>query len=196
MNRKLLICVLLLTGCGGDVPPSPTVPEAAEETVTDSAHPWRTDSALAGRFHPDYPDDLQVIIHEGGPRLSDRQHELVWVTVTGRHGVAYEGTLLNQPEQLPTLHQGDSILFMAANEGNHPFLVTEKYLREREEWYIVPCDRCGMAELFDAPSDLQATIFPDLPAGANVEMFTSFCPICGGVQGVSSSPLDEAVPEP
>jgi len=40
--------------------------------------------------------------------------------------------------------------------------------------------------LFDAPSDLQAKIFPNVPADAKMEAFTSFCPVCGGVQMVSS----------
>jgi len=41
--------------------------------------------------------------------------------------------------------------------------------------------------LFDAPSDLVRVIFPNLPDGAVPAMFTSFCPLCGGVQVVAGS---------
>lgn len=159
--------------------------------MKDSDHPWRTDPALSGMFHPEYPDDLQVIAHEGGPRLTQSRPELVWVRVTGKRAGAYEGTLLNQPHQLQSLNLNDSILFLPANVGNQPFMVTEKYLNERNDWHLKPCDKCGMPELFDAPSDLQAKIFPDIPADGKMEAFTSFCPVCGGVQVVSSEPIED-----
>jgi len=41
-----------------------------------------------------------------------------------------------------------------------------------------------LSELFDAPSDLIAKVFPTLPSGQVPEMFTAFCGACGGVQGV------------
>ena len=48
---------------------------------------------------------------------------------------------------------------------------------------VRPCDKCGLSELFDAPSDLISKIFPDIPADAKLGVFTTFCPLCGGVQG-------------
>ncbi len=30
--------------------------------------PWRTDPALVDKLHPWYPDDLQVLVHDGEPR--------------------------------------------------------------------------------------------------------------------------------
>lgn len=158
--------------------------------MTDNDHPWRTDPALLGKFHPEYPDDVQVIVHAGGPRLTAASPELIWVRVTAKKGRAYQGTLLNQPHQLPSLKQNDSILFLASNAEIEPYLVTEKYLQERKDWYLGPCKKCGMPDLFDAPSDLQAKLFPNVPADARMEAFTSFCPLCGGVQIVSSSPIE------
>jgi hypothetical protein len=107
-----------------------------------------------------------------------------------RHGV-YQCTLLNQPQQLPSLKLHDSILFLPANVGNDSFMVTERYLNERKNWHIEPRKTCGMPDLFDAPSDLQAKIFPGIPADAKMEAFTSFCPICGGIQVVSSEPTED-----
>ena len=134
---------------------------------------------------------MQVIVHEGGPRLTTKQAELVWVRVTGKQGDTYQGTLLIQPKQLPSLKPNDTILFMAGNTGNEAFMVTDKYLEERHDWHIGPCNKCGMPELFDAPSDLQAKLFPNVPEDAKMETFTSFCPLCGGVQIVSTNPIED-----
>jgi len=152
--------------------------------------PWRTDAALAGKFHADFPDDLQVIVHEGGPRITEKQPELVWVRVIGTQGNAYRGNLLNQPHQLSSLKQGDSILFLVPDSENAPFMITDKYLEERPNWHIGPCKKCGMPELFDAPSDLQAAVFENVPPNAKIEVFTSFCPLCGGVQTVSPNAIE------
>jgi hypothetical protein len=70
--------------------------------------------------------------------------------------------------------------------GEHPVLVTDKYLLERPRWVIHPCQTCGFSELFDAPSELIRVVFPDIPGGAEIDAFTSFCPLCGGVQTLES----------
>jgi hypothetical protein len=144
--------------------------------------PWRHDPRLRSRFHPNYPDDLQVIIHNGGPRFSQLPAEVVWVTVTEQVGDYYRGTLLNAPFNLPNVTVGDSILFLIADGVDHPIYVTEKYMAERGRWNITPCDKCGFSELFDAPSDLIAKVFPNAPSGGEMVSFTAFCPRCGGVQ--------------
>jgi len=77
---------------------------------------------------------------------------------------------------------------------------------ERPDWSITPCNRCGLSELFDAPSDLMRVVFPNLPAGENaqMQMFTAFCGACGGIQmvrsrrveGSSESRSQAQMPEP
>lgn len=152
--------------------------------------PWRTDPHLRERFHPDYPDDLQVLVHEGGPRFTDAAPELMWVKVVGQVAPAYRGTLLNAPQNLRTLALGSEILFVAPEGINYPMRVTEQYLQERPAWHIEPCNQCGFPELFDVPSALMRKAFPTLGADQTIEMFTSFCPLCGGVQGVVSRDMD------
>ena len=143
---------------------------------------WRQHPKLRQRFHPEAVNDLQVIVHDGGPRLSRNLPELVWVTVTSYDGVElFSGRVLNQPQQLKSVSQGSVIKFIAP-AGNHLVMVTEKYLAEREKWTIHGCSKCGLNELFDAPSDLIRVIFPDLSADDSVKVFTSFCGICGGMQ--------------
>jgi hypothetical protein len=51
---------------------------------------WREHAMLKGRFRSDYPDDLQVIVHDGGPQISRNEPEIVWVTVTGMDGDSLE----------------------------------------------------------------------------------------------------------
>ena len=145
------------------------------------ANEWREHPKLVGRFHPDFPDDVQVIVHEGGPRFSDRQPELVWVRTTAYSANVFTGLVLNQPSQLTRVSKGSEIRFVVPDGGEHPLMVTEKYLAERSDWTIEPCDKCGLSELFDAPSDLVRVIFPATPEDAAMEMFTTFCGFCGGV---------------
>lgn len=146
---------------------------------------WRSNPRLTCRFHPQCPDDLQVIIHEGGPRLSQSLPELVWVSITREESDAvFVGTILNQPHNLKSLKAGDEIKFIVPDVGRYPLLTTDKYLAERPQWKIHGCSECGLTELFDAPTDLIRVIFPHTPSTGEIEMFTSFCGVCGGVQGV------------
>lgn len=148
---------------------------------------WRDHPKLRGRFHPEYPDDLQIIVHDGGPRLTDRRPEAVWVRVLAHDAGVFTGEVLNHPEQLLTVKQGDRVQFVVPQSGEYPLMVRPKYLRERAGWVIHPCNQCGLSELMDAPSELIAKVFPDLPPGATPAMFTAFCGLCGGAQVVESA---------
>ena len=169
-----------------------------------SQTPWRDDPALS--FHPDFPDDLQIITHEGEPRRTGRQLELCWARVVALEGVLrfptvsgipkgaasltssevdwrerpiYRALLLNQPHQLD-LRQGDTLSFLTVPGLPHPLFASAAYLQERPRWAFCPCDRCGSDQGLDPPSVMARTRFPD--AGA-MEMvaFTAFCG-CGGTQ--------------
>jgi hypothetical protein len=155
---------------------------------------WREHPKLRGRFHPDFPDDVQVLVHDGGPRLTDRRPELVWVRVTGCAGDVFTGRVLNQPHQLVTVSEGSVIQLLVPDRGEHPLLVTDKYLEERPEWDIEPCNRCGLSELLDAPSDLLRVVFPDTPEGTVMQVFTAFCGVCGGIQLVKQQGTGSEVP--
>ena len=148
-------------------------------------HEWRNHPKLQGRLHPQHPDDIQVIVHDGGPRMTDRLPEAVWVRIVASDADVFTGEVLNQPQQLISVKQGDRILFVVPTSGEHPLMVRPKYLKERSAWSIHPCNKCGLSELFDAPSDLITKVFPNLPMGQKPEMFTVFCGACGGVQGAA-----------
>lgn len=152
---------------------------------------WHENPYLKNRFHPEYPDDIQVLIHDGGPRLSDHTPELVWVRVVRENPDHFVGILLNRPENITSVKQGDEIRFIAVADSPHPLLVTSKYLSERQNWTVEPCNKCGFAELFDAPSDLIHKIFPTAQESGEPMAFTTFCIFCGGVQIVAQNDLDD-----
>jgi hypothetical protein len=165
--------------------------------VSESPYPWRDHPRLKGRFHEEHPDDIQVIVHEGGPRLGGGVPEIAWVRVSGGAGDTFTGTLLNQPEGLASLPLGSVVRFTVPMSGEFPLMVTEKYLAERADWIIHPCDECGLTELFDAPSDLLAAAFPRVDQ-TGMELFTSRCVACGGplvIQRVGAEPIERPVVE-
>jgi len=151
---------------------------------------WRNHPQLQGRFHPECPDDLQVVIHDGGPRLSKHRPERVWVRVVGGDDDVWMGHVLNEPCHLTSVSRGDLISFVVPEGSEHALLVTGKYLRERPDWIIQACRGCGLSELYDAPSDLTRRVFPDVPEGVTMSIFTAICPACGGTQVVQHKDFD------
>ena len=155
---------------------------AVEVTAESMPSPWKEHPKLQGRFHPDFPDDLQVIVHEGGPHTSDRRPELVWVRVTECQDKVFSGIVLNKPSQLQNIAQGSRIQFIVPEGGQHPLQVTGKYIQERSSWRLLaPCQKCGLTELFDPPSQLLASSFPSLAANQLSKgfTFTTRCGWCG-----------------
>lgn len=148
---------------------------------------WRSDQRLKGKFHPEYPDDILVLVHEGGPYIAKHPPEGIWVRVTGSQVGAFSGIILNQPVGLTNVAEGSVIKFIMPSTGPHPILVTDKYLAERDRWIIHPCDKCGLTELFDAPSDYIRIMFPNVPKNEVMATFTSRCGACGeGAQVVEN----------
>ena len=91
---------------------------------------------------------------------------------------------------------GSPILILPVKGSAHPILTTERYLDERRAYSIVPCEKCGLDELFDPPSAIVAKVFPDLAEGTVLERFTSFCPLCRGAQQVVAQGGRASMPEP
>jgi hypothetical protein len=87
---------------------------------------WREHAKLKGRFLPDYRDDLQVFVHDGGPRITRNPPEAVWVRVAGMEGEVFRGRVLNQPHNLQSVRQGSEIKFVVADGAEFPVMVTDK----------------------------------------------------------------------
>jgi hypothetical protein len=78
-----------------------------------SPYAWRYDVLLKENFLLDYPDDLQVIVHDGGPRITDARPELVWVRLNGTTKDGhFSGVVLNQPHGLTSVTEGGQFQFM------------------------------------------------------------------------------------
>jgi hypothetical protein len=158
---------------------------------------WHDDSDLKGRFHPQYPDDLQVLVHEGSFRFTDTKPEVMWLHILKRltwnhksagNMYAYLGTVLNQPHQLKTVKLNDQILFVAKQGYKLPIRVTREYMDERVLFDVTPCDKCGLPELFDPILALSQKSFPTMNEEPHETIaFTSFCPLCGGLMLVNRS---------
>ncbi|MGA2363093.1 MAG: hypothetical protein ABSG73_11615 [Candidatus Aminicenantales bacterium] len=160
---------------------------------------WRNDPGLKGKFHPEFPDDIQVLVHEGGARIAKHPPEGMWVRVTGSLEGVYTGIVLNTPFGLTNVHKGLVIKFLMPQGGAHPVMVTDKYLAERDRWVIHPCNKCGLTELLDAPSDFVRVVFPNLPKNEVSVSFTSKCSACSeGVQVVEIKdiPIEAGSPSP
>lgn len=156
--------------------------ESWEQRQKYMSSPWNEHPKLRGRFHPDFPDDLQVVVHDGGPHISDRRPELVWVRVTECQDEVFSGVVLNKPSQLQSVAQGSQIQFIVPDGGPHPLQVTPKYLKERPSWRLLaPCKKCGLTELFDPPFQLLVSSFPSVTADhlSRGFMFTTRCGWCG-----------------
>jgi hypothetical protein len=170
------------------------VEDSASRAVMDSMAPmaaWHDDPLLAQRFHPDFPpDDLQVIVHDGGPRCAHTKPELVWARVTAAHADHYEAECLNQPESVRSVTLGQTLLFRVSAHGEFPFQVSRRYLEERDAWRIKGCAGCGFDELFNAPSELIQATFPD--SSDELLAFTARCPFCGDGQLVESAAQAES----
>ena len=146
--------------------------------------PWRNNPIFKGKFHPEYPDDLQVLIHAGNPRFSGKRPEAVWVRITRNQDTVYFGNILNKPQFLDNLHQGDEISFLKVESAPFPFLISPNYVDDRKKWVISPCDKCGFAEMFEPPSKkVESFMKENQITEENVPiMMTTFCPLCGGAQ--------------
>ena len=156
--------------------------------------PWRHDPALLERLHRSYPDDVQVVVHDGEPRRTGRRTEACWVRIDGwEDGAArpvtgrepptrvYRATLLSRPHHLESIAAGGRLRLIASSGGRYPVMVTDLYLDERPAWRFTPCTGCGLHEGLDPPTVMAATRFPELEAEARPLMFTARCTACEGM---------------
>jgi hypothetical protein len=141
--------------------------------------PWNIHPRLRNRFDQQHPDDLRVIAHDGGPRFSRVAPEVLWVRVVGGDGDVWNGIVLGRSHRVSS-DAGATIRFTVPETAALPVMVSDKYLDERPNWIVQPCDRCGISELFDPPSELIRVVFDADPDGHGIDAFTALCGWCGG----------------
>ena len=107
----------------------------------------------------------------------------MWVRVTECQDEIFSGVLRNKPFQLESVAEGSVIQFLVPGGGPYPLRVTHHYLQERSSWrLLMPCNKCGLTELFDPPSQLLTASFPKVTADqlSRGFTFTTRCGWCGG----------------
>lgn len=164
---------------------------------------WRNDAQLAGKFHQGFPDDLQVVVHDGSFRFTKTKAEVVWARIIGVHNTkinentVYKAVVLNQPHQLTSVKIQQEILLVSYQEYPYSIYVTEEYLKTRSSYIITPCNGCHLPEVFDPIPKLMDHTFPamkeKIDAGEEplLPVFSSFCPMCGQTMVVKGKKQDE-----
>src|SRR5215218_3789803 len=112
------------------VPPL-TASSVIQQGDSRMPYEWREHPKLQGRLHPQHPDDVQVIVHDGGPRMTDRRPEAVWVRIVASESDLVTGEVLNQPQQLTPVKRGVRVRFIVHDSGEHALMVRPKYRKER-----------------------------------------------------------------
>ena len=134
--------------------------------------PWRDDPALAGRFHAQDPDDLEVTF------FFPAAAEHMWVRTTA-HAPAiggYEVELLNTPFATGTgLATGAQVAYRVPTGAIGPVWVSPAVRSNLEHW-SAKCDSCGFDLLLEPAKDIIARQFP---TPLETVAFTTRCPICG-----------------
>ena len=92
--------------------------------TAEEPHPWRTDSRLTRFGEPGYPDDFQVWF-ANPDSVRGKQHEVMWVRVIAADSATglHLGILINQPDFLRSLSEGDNVVFRVDEGGALPTAV-------------------------------------------------------------------------
>jgi hypothetical protein len=136
-----------------------------------------------GRIHPELPDVIQVIVHDGVIGESDRRPILSWVRVTECDEAVLSGTVISKDIHLRETKEGSHILFIVPDEGAYLLQITRRYILDRSLWrLLMPCKTCGLTELFNSPFELVGLSFPCLSPDELRQgfIFTTRCGWCGG----------------
>ncbi len=156
---------------------------------------WKDHPRLRHRWHPEHPDRLRVLLHDGGPHTAKAPPELHTVQVVERRGQVFFGSLLSTPRRLVRTRVGDRVAFLVPHRAPHPVQVRDDYLAERRQWRWEPCGRCGFSELFDPPSQLLQRHSGDAELRGQPRFETS-CPLCGGCVRVETNPSTRRLRRP
>lgn len=80
--------------------------------------PWRRHDSLQGKFHNEYPDDLEVLFGDVVTGKSER----MWVGVIAfdEKCSEYLGVLLNSPDLIRTIREGDNVAFTVPHGVPYP----------------------------------------------------------------------------
>lgn len=146
--------------------------------------PWRSDPALAGRFHPQAPDDLEALFFF----VEARQVEKMWVrldAVDDEIG-GYSGNLLSTPYARGAgVAAGSRVAIRCTPGAGDPVWVSDATRANLRAWRS-PCEACGFDLLFEPVEVIASRQFPSAPPDWAPLAFTTRCPLCGGTMMAES----------
>jgi hypothetical protein len=149
---------------------------SSQTPASSTSRPWRTDPALVGRFHPSFPDDLQVDFYFAASVGRER----MWVqtdAVDGDIG-GYAAVLLNQPHApRAVIDKGARVSYRIAPGMPNPLWVSPAMQANMRDW-STKCAACG----FDMPLEPIDNIVGPHVAAAHQrphEILGMRCPSCG-----------------
>src|SRR5258705_8382248 len=101
------------------------------ETTAEDRRPWREDPRLARFGEPGYPDDFQVLF-ANPDSAQGKQHEVMWVRAIATDSATglLLGILINQPDYLRSLPEGDNVVFRVHEDGALPTAVAAPSFRD------------------------------------------------------------------
>lgn len=151
---------------------------------------WTKDPYFKGRFHPQFPNDVQGVFFFP----ASRKAEQMWVRLERETPVAgtYEGALLNTAHLEPTLKEGTRVRLRGAEGASGPVWVSDVTAQNLATW-DARCEACGFDLVLEPVEVLIARSFPDSPAGTVFEALTTRCAMCRQTQVLQQKQQD-AVP--
>lgn len=164
----------------------PAVPSWMKQLAPPPAsQPWRTDPALAGKFHPSYPDDLEALFFFH----THQRVERMWVRITDVAADlgGYLAQLLNTPHTPVGLQAGAQVVIRAAPGAASPVWLSDA-ARDNLARYQALCHDCGFDLLLVPADEIARAQFPGAPEGAVIMQFTTRCAMCRGTMTVEARP--------
>jgi hypothetical protein len=151
-------------------PPPTAAPPAAMP-------PWRTDPLLAGQFHPECPDDIEVTF----VLLSHQVLEKMWVRLDKvAPPMGYVGKLLNSSRHAAPLATGATVMVHPSRSHPPALWVPDAATAQNLRDYSTVCEGCGFDLLLIPMAELVHMQFPTAPPGAVLAQMTTRCVLCRG----------------
>lgn len=152
--------------------------------------PWTSDPRLAGKFHPEYPDDLQASFFFP----STGNVEQMWVRLERAEPAleAYAGKLLNTAHADASIAAGTTVLIRPAPGASIPVWLSPAVQENLRDW-TAKCSACGFDLVVEPVSALLARQFANAPPGATFEALTTRCAMCRNTQMVTRRGLADSV---
>ena len=148
-----------------------------EPTKAKGWESWHRDPRLTGRFHPDYPNDVEALFLDRTLGAIEKLWvSLIDLDLTTGH---YVGVLLGEPTKTKRVCQGTRVMLRMTAGAREPIFIGDiegDNLRN----FRAACSGCGSDVLFDPAVQAATKQFGGLPTATTMDAFTTHCALCDG----------------